>query len=212
MASALIHAAVCNKLNKELKRDTKSILLGTIAPDISKLVGETKLYSHFLDNEEDGIPNLSRFLERYSKYLDDDFVLGYYIHLYTDYLWFKYFIPEIYNEEKNMIRKLDGTIINCHGHMAELYIYNDYTNINDNVIKNYKIDLGFLYDKKPVLKDIIKEAHMDKIDILINKVKEIYEKSKERKEYVFDMDNIDNFIKLAVKLIEADLRDLKVIN
>ena len=211
MASALIHAAVCNKLNKELKRDTKSILLGTIAPDISKLVGETKLYSHFLDNEEDGIPNLSRFLERYSKYLDDDFVLGYYIHLYTDYLWFKYFIPEIYNEEKNMIRKLDGTVINCHGHMAELYIYNDYTNINDNVIKNYKIDLGFLYGKKPVLKDIIKEAHMDKIDILINKVKEIYENSKERKEYVFDMDNIDNFIKLAVKLIEADLRDLKVI-
>lgn len=27
-----------------------------------------------------------------------DFVLGYYIHLYTDYLWFKYFMTEIEKE------------------------------------------------------------------------------------------------------------------
>ena len=39
MASSLIHAAVCNELNKKLKRNPKQILVGTIAPDISKLVG-----------------------------------------------------------------------------------------------------------------------------------------------------------------------------
>lgn len=212
MASSLIHAAVCNELNKKLKRNSKQILVGTIAPDISKLVGETKQYTHFLDNEDDNVPNLSRFLNKYISYLNDDFVLGYYIHLYTDYLWFKYFIPEIYDESKNLIKKIDGTIVNCHGHMAEMYIYNDYTNINEQIVKNYKLDLSFLYDEKLEFNDIIREAHMDKMDLIINKAKEIYEGSKMRREYVFDMENIDNFISLSVKLIMADLKEMKLVD
>ena len=212
MASSLIHAAVCNELNKKLKRDPKQILVGTIAPDISKLVGETKQYTHFLDNEGDNVPNLSRFLNKYISYLNDDFVLGYYIHLYTDYLWFKYFIPEIYDESKNLIKKIDGTIVNCHGHMAEMYIYNDYTNINEQVVKKYKLDLSFLYDKKLEFNDIIREAHMDKMDLIINKAREIYEGSKIHRDYVFDMENIDNFINLSVKLIMADLKEMKLVD
>ncbi len=211
MASSLIHVAVCNELNKKLKRNSKQILVGTIAPDISKLVGESKQYTHFLDRN-DGIPNLTRFLNKYISYLNDDFVLGYYIHLYTDYLWFKYFIPEVYDESKNLIRKIDGTVVNCHGHMAEIYIYNDYTNINEQLVKKYKIDLDFLYDEKLEFNDIIREAHMDKINLIINKAKEIYEGSKVRREYVFDMENIDNFINLSVKLILADLKEMKLVD
>ncbi len=211
MASSLIHAAVCNELNKKLKRNPKQILVGTIAPDISKLVGETKKYTHFLDDDGD-LPNLTRFLNKYISYLNDDFVLGYYIHLYTDYLWFKYFIPEIYDESKNLIKKIDGTIVNCHGHMAEMYIYNDYTNINEQVVKKYKLDLSFLYDKKLEFNDIIREAHMDKMDLIINKAREIYEGSKIHRDYVFDMENIDNFINLSVKLIMADLKEMKLVD
>ena len=211
MASSLIHAAVCNELNKKLKRNPKQILVGTIAPDISKLVGETKKYTHFLDDDGD-LPNLTRFLNKYISYLNDDFVLGYYIHLYTDYLWFKYFIPEIYDESKNLIKKIDGTIVNCHGHMAEMYIYNDYTNINEQVVKKYKLDLSFLYDKKLEFNDIIREAHMDKMDLIINRAREIYEGSKMHRDYVFDMENIDNFINLSVKLIMADLKEMKLVD
>jgi hypothetical protein len=130
MASSLIHVAVCNELNKKLGRDRAKMLIGIIAPDISKLVGKSKYYSHFLDDEDGSIPNLTRFLNRYIKYLDDDYVLGYYIHL----------------------------------------------------------------------------------DKIINKAREIYEESKVHKDYVFDMDNINSFISLSVKLIESDLRELKVIN
>ncbi len=130
MASSLIHIAVCNELNKKLGRDRAKMLIGIIAPDISKLVGKSKYYSHFLDDEDGSIPNLTRFLNRYIKYLDDDYVLGYYIHL----------------------------------------------------------------------------------DKIINKAREIYEESKVHKDYVFDMDNINSFISLSVKLIESDLRELKVIN
>ncbi len=211
MASSLIHVAVCNELNKKLNRNPKQILIGTIAPDISKLVGEDKLYTHFLDNVENGIPNLTRFLNRYIKYLNDDFVLGYYIHLYTDYLWFKYFLPEVYDESKNLIKKIDGTIVNCHGHMAEIYIYNDYTNINQKLIKEYKLNLDFLYDDNIKFNDIIKEININKMYLIINKTKELYENSKNNKEYVFDMDNINKFIELSVKLISADLHELNLL-
>ena len=93
MASSMIHMAVAKELNDKLKRDSKSILIGSIAPDIAKLIGENKVRSHFEDRDDD-IPNLNKFLSKYKVKLDDDFVLGYYIHLYTDYLWFKYFIPK----------------------------------------------------------------------------------------------------------------------
>lgn len=95
MASSMIHIAVASEVNKKLKRDPAKLLIGTIAPDISKLVGEPKTKSHFSNDENDNIPIIDRFLNKYKNNLDDDFVMGYYIHLYTDYLWFKYFIENI---------------------------------------------------------------------------------------------------------------------
>ena len=62
-----------------------------------------------LDNVNNNIPNINKFLDKYGNYLNDDFVLGYYIHLYTDYLWFKYFIPNII--KGNYIKELDGTLV-----------------------------------------------------------------------------------------------------
>jgi len=99
MASYVIHIAVAQEINKVLKKDKKKLLIGSIAPDLSKLLGETKVKSHFLDSEQDLIPKIDRFLNKYKNNLDDDFVLGYYIHLYTDYLWFKYFTPKFYKND-----------------------------------------------------------------------------------------------------------------
>ena len=47
MASAVIHMAVASEINKVLKRDYDKLIIGSIAPDISKIVGEDKLRSHF---------------------------------------------------------------------------------------------------------------------------------------------------------------------
>ena len=65
MASAIIHIAVANEVNKKLKRDSSKLLIGSIAPDLSKLVGQNKIASHFLDNETD-IPNIDLFLNKYN--------------------------------------------------------------------------------------------------------------------------------------------------
>ena len=58
MASSIIHMAIASEINKTLKRDNIKILIGTIAPDISKFIGRTKLESHFLESVDNNIPNI----------------------------------------------------------------------------------------------------------------------------------------------------------
>ena len=45
----------------------------TVAYNISKHIGETKLHSHFLDSNDTNIPNMDKFLDKYRDNLDDDF-------------------------------------------------------------------------------------------------------------------------------------------
>ena len=61
MASSMIHMAVAKEINKKLKKDEKALLIGTIAPDISKLIGDNKIKSHFLGNDGTNVPDLYNF-------------------------------------------------------------------------------------------------------------------------------------------------------
>ena len=171
MASSLIHMAIANEVNKSIKYDNNKLLIGSIAPDISKLIWENKIKSHFLDSLENNVPNINSFLKKYKDKMNDDFVMGYFIHLYTDYLWFKYFIPEFYSEP--MIMKLDGSVVKCNGNMLSLYIYNDYTNLNIQLLDEYNLNLKIFYNKIPDMKNIIEEIPMEKLYLIINKCSEV---------------------------------------
>ena len=208
MASSMIHIAVANEVNKVLKRNNKHILIGSIAPDIAKHIGNTKVESHFEDSDND-LPNLDKFLDKYNNNLDDDFVLGYYIHLYTDYLWFKYFEPDFY--QNGVIYKLDGTKENVPADKKRGYFYNDYTNLNIKLIDEYNLDLSIFYEEVPKFKNIIEEIPMDKIDIIINQAGIIIENTKENKAYVFDMNVVNKFIKTSVDYILSNLKDIKLV-
>lgn len=207
MASAVIHLCVANEINKVIKKDKSKLLIGAIAPDISKQIGETKIKSHFLNGKND-IPKIEEFLKKYKNYLNDDFVLGYYIHLYTDYLWFNYFVPEIMN--KGIIRKLDGTEVKCVNNMISLYIYNDYTNLNRSLIDFYSLDLEIFYNEIPKLNKIIEEIPMDKINVIVDKMGIVIANSKETKSFVIDMPSIKQFINLSVQLILSNLNELSI--
>ena len=208
MASSVIHMAVANEVNKTLKRNNNAILIGSIAPDISKQVGQTKLKSHFLDEVGNDIPNISRFLEKYKNSLNDDFVMGYFIHLYTDYLWFKYFMTEIY--KKDVITKLDGTKVKCStSKMLCMYIYNDYTNMNSQVLDAYDMDLSIFYNELPEFKDIIKEIPMNKLKVIQDQASIIIENSKIKKDYIFNIENIKKFIDTSVDLTLSVIKDIE---
>ena len=144
MASTLIHMVVGQKIGDKINKKSDLYKIGVIAPDLSKIIGESRKISHFIDTDE-GEPNINRFLNKYGKHLKDDFVLGYYVHIYTDYLWTKYFIPEILDKGRNMIKTLDGKEQCLEPDVINGYIYSDYTTLNKELINRYHIDLSILY-------------------------------------------------------------------
>ena len=212
MASSIIHMAVAKEINDYLNRDYKSILIGSIAPDISKQINESINKSHFIKYEKD-IPELNDFLALYKNDLEDDFVLGYFIHLYTDYLWFKYFLPNFINENESYIYDINtkNKIKVSRDEMLKL-IYNDYTNINVDVIDKYNLDLSIFYETLPSFKNIIKEIPMDKLKVIIDKAGIIIENSKKNKPYIFDIDEIERFINFSSNTILNDLKLMGIDN
>ncbi len=207
MASAMIHIAIASELNKTIKRDRNKLLIGSIAPDMAKLTGDEKERSHFILKQYTNIPEMHLFLKKYKKHLDDDFVLGYYIHLYTDYLWFKYFIPEVFDKDNSMIKKLNGEVVKCNGDMKKLYIYNDYTNLNRQVIDEYNLNLKIFYNELPNIENGIEEIPMDKLDLLLDKMGLIIISSNENKNFIFDITNIKKFVETSVKIILSDIQN-----
>ena len=208
MASTLIHLAVGKKVNEKLNLKEEPFLTGCIAPDLAKMVGLKRKESHF--QESDGSYNLKKFLDKYRKYINNEYVLGYYVHLYTDYLWYKYFAPEI--ADGNYITKLDGTKIKYHGdNMANIYIYNDYTNVSLDIINTYNLDLEFYYKNEYYTNSIIKEIPYNKMDVIINYTLDLIKKDKHRTTFVINFESVKQFIDVIVDYIIANLKEEKLI-
>ena len=205
MASAIIHLAVAKTLEQHFNiENKKDYYLGSIAPDISKQIGENKQMSHFLFNSLDDIPNIKLFTEKYPNFKNNSFDLGYFIHLYTDKIWFKDFLPQII--AGNYIKLLDGTIINTTPEEIQNIIYQDYTNLNIQLIDEYKMDLSLFYEEFNPPKTTLNEIPINKLNILIDKMGIIIENSKEKKSYTFDtflvLQFIDEVSQKILKLLE----------
>ena len=208
MASSIIHIAVAKELNKRLKRNESEYLIGSIAPDIAKIVGISRNLTHF-ETDDTAIPNLDYFLSKYKKDLNNDFVMGYYIHLLTDYFWYKYFYTDIVNE--NTITELDGTQLKLSWEEIRDMIYNDYTNLNIKLIEEYNLDLKVFYNDLPDIENIIEEIPMDRLDKLMEKTGLIIENSKLNKAYAFNMEDVRTFIKTCIELTISVLEEKELI-
>ena len=207
MASAIIHLCIAKEVNKYLNMNDREILLGSIAPDISKLIGQTKEISHFLDHSnEDDIPNIERFLSKYRNKLNEPFTVGYLIHLLTDKYWFRDYIYqyiERYTKDKNK-KKITYTALRD-------IIYNDYTNINISLIDKYGLSLDLFYQEVPIPNTSIMEIPVDKLPLLIKKMGIIIENSQEEKTFVFDTKDVEVFIDNSVKYIVKDFQMLGIL-
>ena len=204
MASSVIHMCIAKEINKKLKMDQNEILLGTIAPDISKHLGKTKVESHFLSNGHD--IDIDAFLNKYGKNLNEPFLMGYFIHLYADLLWDKYFVSEIV--EKNCIKLLDGTKVEKTPELYKKLIYNDYTNLNIKLIDEYNLDLSLFYEEFRIPNVDMSEIPIDKLLIIIEQAGFIIQNTKEQKAYVFELENIIKFIEIATNLIYSKICEI----
>lgn len=206
MASAVIHLAIAKELEKYLQvNNKKDYYLGSIAPDISKQIGEDRDISHFIINTKKDIPNITIFVNRYPNFKLNSFNLGYFIHLYTDKLWFQDFLPNIVNNDS--LKLLNGTTIRTTEDEIQSMIYSDYTNINIALIENHNMDLSMFYEEFILPKTTLTEIPTEKLDILIDKMGIIIENSKEKKAYTFDINKVEEFINYAVESILLELKN-----
>lgn len=205
MASSVIHMCVAKQINKILKiKDENMLLFGSIAPDISKHVGETKTRSHFLyDNNK---IDINCFLDKYKSKLNDSFILGYFIHLYTDLLWDKYFVSDIVN--KDSILLLNGDTIENTKENYKKLIYNDYTNLNVLLLDEYNLNLSLFYNEAVIPDITMDEIPVNKLGKLLDYTGVIIANTKENKAYTFRLENIVPFINTSAHLILLKIMEL----
>ena len=206
MASVVIHLCIAKEVNKVLGMDEKLLFLGTIAPDISKQIGQTKEISHFLDHSnEDDIPNIDKFLDKYRGELNKPFEMGYFIHLLTDKYWFRDYVYKYIERYAKDNNKKNLTYA-----ALKKLIYDDYTNINIDLITKYDLSLELFYEEFKYPTSKITEIPIDKLPVIVEKMGIVIEESKEEKTFVFDVNDIVQFIDETVKYIIKDINMLGI--
>lgn len=99
MPSWGIHLATANEiLNKTNIKDKNAFLIGNFIPDAERyVINNFSIFvpyniTHFSELQEvegylEKLPNYNKFFIKYSKKMSNPLVLGYLIHLLTDYYW-----------------------------------------------------------------------------------------------------------------------------
>ena len=160
-----IHLEVGKRLNNYLKYDDvgyNDFLLGNILPDINncyivkdikKRIGHAT--THFDDNES--FKHHLAFLSKYQDRLHEPIYLGYYVHLYTDYLFNHTFYNMIKKRKLDYIEKDTLRIMKQHDFKLFNNKYIDNTIKLDNIDETLnKIDIKEVDVCKEDLENVIK--------------------------------------------------------
>lgn len=189
MASIMIHICVAKKVNEYLKMPEKMLFLGTLAPDLSKELKASREKSHFYNESS---VDLEKFVEKYRYKLWDPYVMGYFVHLFTDKIWEEKFVPRFV--KKDDIKLQQGGMSLSSLEVINKLIYEDCTNLGITLIDKYEPKLSLFYDDLELPKVVVDEVDTNKLDILINKMSTILANAKKEKTLIFDWDDVISFI------------------
>lgn len=146
MASRIMHYTIADLLTKDIDiKDYNRFVFGSLAPDMSCHDDGSYDMAHFgRTDESKGIKGID-WIKFYNKYKDkiynDDFFLGYYVHLIVDAYWLKH----IQNKFVRRYSKDKKSILYTKGY-GDMYTYNrilinKYNLVNNlEVVKNIEID------------------------------------------------------------------------
>ena len=105
-----IHTAIAKDLNKELKLNPDLLYYGSILPDVDKGNEVGKFKAHFYIKHpkypDEVIVDFDKFIEKYNNRLDRDLIIGYYIHLLTDYFFNEFIFDNTYIIDNGSIREI----------------------------------------------------------------------------------------------------------
>lgn len=187
-----MHYIIAKEILKEESFDKNLFVLGNLAPDAHDGTLRGNSCAHFrkiISNDYDIYPNidLGRFKEQYINDKVDDFTIGYYCHLISDYTWVKSIYPKY----------LEFTMETEKNNIQRQSISNDFTILNSILSAYYNI--CFEQDMNiPEQLNIKEFSHERLIPLLHNLMDDFQSKHTECNLKIFNMDFILDYINEAV--------------
>ena len=126
MPSWKIHSKIANDLCKELKVNKNYFMIGNLLPDqdeysipnINNSVDRS--ITHFISKEDSmigiNLPDYDKMYKKYQNQFNNPVLLGYLVHLLTDFYWNNYIYNKYFIKEGNKyigVKTIDGNIIKC---------------------------------------------------------------------------------------------------
>ena len=130
MPSGGIHLCVAMSVSKKLGMDcSMNFLVGNIAPDSWRNSTSTKSGTHFIDSPTSLDYDCDFFYEKYHKYLNNDFVFGYLVHLLTDKYWHgnNFISSKIFGSERDELSKACSELVRIYK-VPKLELTSDFSN------------------------------------------------------------------------------------
>ena len=102
-----IHLGVATKLNENYKLNKDQFLYGSVLPDVMDTNAFGRDFSHFFGTKyhdlcpEEIIVDVEKFKSTYKDRLPNDLILGYYVHILTDYFYNDYVFRNCYLRDED---------------------------------------------------------------------------------------------------------------
>lgn len=146
MPSHKIHIKIAQDINKKLKLDNDSIMLGSVLPDLTTTKNHGLSHFQHKDEYPYNLANADEFIKKYPN-MKDDISIGYIIHLLTDRFYNDWYYRNFKLKGINKTKEFKHSLFESYDNYIlkhfKLNKFNDIEIINK--IPNYQ-DLKF--DKK----------------------------------------------------------------
>lgn len=224
MPSWKIHSKIASDLTKELKVNKKYFMIGNLLPDqdeysipnIDKSIDRS--ITHFISKEDSmigiNLPDYNKMYEKYQNQFNNPVLLGYLVHLLTDFYWNNYIYDKYFiksNGKYEGIKTNDGNIIKCDFQEANTMKQSDFKKYSNHLIvtkNNFVFYLNNKYFKE------IEELKISKKDIYtVGKYLRLFDsKIEDDIEYkVLNEKELDKILENSKDFILKYLKDKKII-
>lgn len=173
MPNIMIHEEVAHYLSNKINKNSYNFYLGIIAPDSPNTYGFGKKEDRWLAHQRRKDYNewrnsLNEFYQKEKNNYDEDFLLGYYIHILTDIIYDDF----LYLKVREKILKDNHSLEESHDIMRtdmDKYYFNEIEEIKDILNKD-----NVTYEINGISKELMSEWKEKVLKELNNKNESIY--------------------------------------
>lgn len=220
-----MHIAIANRVNKILNLNDELFIIGNVIPDAEGYVIENPsvkvpyIISHFAEHNIEGIkevlPKYQRFVEKYKGKRENPIVMGYFVHILTDFYWNRMTFKNYYirNDEGEAvgIKLNNGKDIVCSKDERRVLKQTDFSNFSNYLVNNNKLYIPELNKEKikenvKVIEEIpLNEEDIEKIIVYLNNINRKRENEEEYKIFTEEKfkKEFENCINFILKEIES---------